>query len=374
MDTGTKISGAAHVVLIGWALLGGQFDSEPLPMATQEVAIISAEDFAALTTQPETPELTTEPQAPQAPEDTSETPDVSSREDTRPEPVQPEAQEVPEQETLPEADPTPLPPEAEVREDVATLVTPALPEPDTALTTERPVPRPVERVAPEPVAAPPPDVRPDPVPVPDTAPDPQAETPREEEVARQPEEAVDEIVPEPDPQVSTLAPSVAPRPPRTRPRPPAPRVAETAPPQETPTQQPQPDRSDAVAAALSEALQPAESEAQGEPAGPPLSLGEKDALRVAVSNCWNAGSLSTAAAATTVVVGVDMARDGRPVVSSIRLVSSSGGSGDAVSKAFEAARRAIIRCGARGYDLPAEKYAHWREVEMTFALKRVRVE
>ena len=35
-------------------------------------------------------------------------------------------------------------------------------------------------------------------------------------------------------------------------------------------------------------------------------------------------------------------------------------------QAFEAARRAIIRCGSRGFPLPAEKYDQWREVEMVF--------
>ena len=51
MDTGTKISAIAHVTLIGWALFGGTFQSEPLPMAVQEVSVISAEEFAALTAQ-----------------------------------------------------------------------------------------------------------------------------------------------------------------------------------------------------------------------------------------------------------------------------------------------------------------------------------
>jgi hypothetical protein len=41
--------------------------------------------------------------------------------------------------------------------------------------------------------------------------------------------------------------------------------------------------------------------------------------------------------------------------------------------AFDAARRAIIRCGAKGFDLPAEKYAQWREVEMTFNPESMRI-
>ncbi|MEM6478789.1 MAG: energy transducer TonB, partial [Pseudomonadota bacterium] len=40
--------------------------------------------------------------------------------------------------------------------------------------------------------------------------------------------------------------------------------------------------------------------------------------------------------------------------------------------AFEAARRAIIRCGAKGFDLPSEKYDQWKEIEMTFNPEQMR--
>lgn len=121
---------------------------------------------------------------------------------------------------------------------------------------------------------------------------------------------------------------------------------------------------------MREALGGAEQEV---PQGPPLSAGEKDALRVAVSNCWNVGSLSSEALQTTVVVTVDMAQDGKPVIPSIRLASSSGGSQAAAQQAFEAARRAIIRCTRDGYDLPSEKYGQWKEIEMTFNPERMRI-
>jgi hypothetical protein len=124
-----------------------------------------------------------------------------------------------------------------------------------------------------------------------------------------------------------------------------------------------------VADALAEAL----GGATQAPAGPPLSAGEKEAMRVAVSQCWNVGSLSSAAMATTVVVAVDMGQDGMPDTNSIRLLSSSGGDDSSARQAFEAARRAIIRCARGGYALPAEKYAHWREIEMTFNPERMRI-
>jgi hypothetical protein len=109
------------------------------------------------------------------------------------------------------------------------------------------------------------------------------------------------------------------------------------------------------------------------PSGPPLSAGEKESLRVAVSACWNVGSLSSEALQTTVVVSVAMNPDGTPIIGSISLNGSSGGSNAAAKQAFEAARRAIIRCGARGYQLPADKYGQWQNIEMTFNPEKMRV-
>jgi len=158
----------------------------------------------------------------------------------------------------------------------------------------------------------------------------------------------------------TRSPRPAPRP--ARPAAPAPRA-------------PDPARTeDAVAAALSEALAGAQARpATAAPSGPPLSAGEKEALRVAVSSCWNVGSLSSAALATTVVVAVSLTQDGKPQMETIRMVSSSGGSEASAKQAFEAARRAIIRCGARGFALPAEKFDRWRDIEMTFNPERMRI-
>jgi hypothetical protein len=107
--------------------------------------------------------------------------------------------------------------------------------------------------------------------------------------------------------------------------------------------------------------------------GAPLTGGEKNALRVTVQNCWNVGSLSAEALQTTVVVGFKMDEDARPVASSIELLKSSGGNEAAAKQAYEAARRAIIRCGANGYDLPKEKYEHWREITLSFNPERMRI-
>lgn len=78
---------------------------------------------------------------------------------------------------------------------------------------------------------------------------------------------------------------------------------------------------------------------------------QRAAFANSVERCWNVSNLSTAAVRTRVLIGFEVAADGRPVPSSIRLIESSGGLDDAVSQAYEAARRAILRCGAQG--LPA---------------------
>jgi len=125
---------------------------------------------------------------------------------------------------------------------------------------------------------------------------------------------------------------------------------------------------DALAAALGGG-----QESRDRPSGPPLTSGEKDALRVAVQQCWNVGSLSSDALRTTVVVAVSMGEDGKPNNGSIRMLSASGGGDSAAKQAFEAARRAIIRCGSRGFNLPVEKYDSWRDIEMTFNPEKMRI-
>jgi hypothetical protein len=231
----------------------------------------------------------------------------------------------------------------------------------------------VDRVAPEPVARPPEDARPDPETRTEITNDAGAETPQEQQEATAPEEATDRIVTEAEAaQVETLAPTRSPRPPANRPDKPVPAPTSTAQPVPDSVTEPAPDTSDAVNAALAEALTSGSDEPEA-PTGPPLSAGEKDALRVAVSECWNVGSLSSAALATTVVVGVSMGQDGKPIGESIRMLSSSGGDSGSARQAFEAARRAIIRCGSTGFDLPAEKYSQWRDIEMTFNPERMRI-
>jgi len=367
VNLGQIISGAGHLALIGWAVFGGAFKSEPLPFEVTEVTAISAEDFAALMDGPRAPDAVANVNTPEPPAVGEGAPELSSTADAAPDNAQPEAAASAEPDSAPEIPDVAPPADAEVsdeppvldppQDDVAALV------PDVS---PRPQPRPAPRVAPEPVAQPEPDVTIDDVDQQEAAPAETAEPVQEDTEATAREEATTEIVTEAEENdVANAAPPRSVRP-RTRPERPA------AQDDTQPAARPQTDES-AVNDALAEALGQAGGEGQGAPQGPPLTAGEKDALRVAVQNCWNVGSLSSQALRTTVVVAVTMSEDAKPVASSIRMLSASGGDGAAAKQAYEAARRAIIRCGAGGFDLPVEKYDHWRDIEMTFNPERMRI-
>jgi hypothetical protein len=91
-----------------------------------------------------------------------------------------------------------------------------------------------------------------------------------------------------------------------------------------------------------------------------------------VQGCWNVGALSTEAMATTVTVAFSIGRDRRPT-GEMQLVDWSGGSPAAAQQAFEAARRAIVRCGSDGFPLYPEAWDVWRDVEMTFNPESMRI-
>src|SRR5690606_22191810 len=149
-----------------------------------------------------------------------------------------------------------------------------------------------------------PSAEPLPEPIEEAAAPPEAGEVLETEENRDPEE------------VASAAPIASARP-KARPEKPAAPAAPAAPETETETASTAPETEGAsdtaVADALAEALA---GEASDEPApgtgtaasGPPLTSGEKDALVVAVKQCWNVGSLSTDALRTVVTVGVTMAQ------------------------------------------------------------------
>ncbi len=384
MNTGQIISGAGHIGLIGWILFGGAIRSDPLPFDVTQVTAVSSEEYAAIVTRSALAQETDQIAAPEAPDVPQESPDLNSQADAAPEAPQPDP--------APEAAPDPAPqppaeaPQAEVSDEPPAIEPPAqdmaalLPE-----ASSRPQQRPAERVAPQQVEPPAPDTAVDDVVREEAVPDEAAVTPREEAEATAPEAAATEIVTEAD-EVDEAAPLNAirpkPRPEQLRPTPqpeaqPETQTAEA----EQPEAQPDPEPAPATAtdsAGVEDALALALAGAAATPepsisAGPPLSPGEKDGLRVAVQNCWNTGSLSSDALNTVVTVAFEMSEDSKPIDSSIRMLDSTGGTAGSAKQAYEAARRAIIRCGARGFGLPADKYASWRNVELVFNPENMRI-
>ena len=366
MNTGTYISGAAHVALIGWVLIGDVFRSEPPEPTITDVSVLSEQAFQDLFTEPVGPEVavdTAEMTTPQAEDSLGEVAvpviDVAPELAERIDPAQPD------QDSQPDVSGVQLILPTEVADTAPTMAMPSLDSgPDIQIDdSPTPKPRAAPRVAPVPFMRPETDVAIDQA-VTEAAAEPTPEAEVVEEADEQdaaPEDATTEIVTEAEEPAG--APTSVPVP-QLRPRQPAP----ASPPAASPS---------ALSSALSEALDssptPPAAPEQPIPMGPPLTLAETEALRVAVSGCWNTGSLSSAALRTTVIVGVQMSEDGKPISGSIRMISSEGGQGDAVTQAYEAARRAILRCGVKGYDLPQEKYGQWRDIEMTFNPEKMRI-
>jgi hypothetical protein len=256
--------------------------------------------------------------------------------------------------------------------------------------TETPAPQEADIVAPEETPAPEEDAAEAPEPVEAVTPEEAepTETPVEEVEPAAPEETTTRIVTEADTPGAGEAGAVESSPrPRARPEQvaeaPAPTPEAELAPELEPEQEPEPEpevaatdtaTEDAIAAAAAAAVAEtlaAESETTSEPggtglaaSGPPLTSGEKDAFRVAVQGCWviDPGSETSR---VTVSVSFQLDQSGK-VAGPIELVSASGGSDTAIERAFEAARRAILRCQRDGFPLPPEKYETWRDVTLNF--------
>lgn len=386
MNTGQIISGAGHAGLILWVLVGGFFHpSRDVPeVAVTSVSLLSAKQYEELAAtavgKPDVPAVVEQPE----PAEPVLDPAVSPRPEAKPEtPPAPEAQPEPLQESTPDVtqiEPLPVPEEVVAPEPLAPVAD--VEQPLLVPDTEEAKPQDAPRVAPVPAEAPEPDAEVAEMPTPAVSPDaaPDAQVVEEDKPEAAPEAATTQIITE---AVETtdkpsLAPTSSARP---RTKPPA-RTAET-PEAEAPAAEAEAESSpapeedsiaDAVAAAVSEAdAEPAGNNGTVENAGPPMTDGEKDALRVAVQACWNVGSLSSDALLTTVTVGLTVAQDGIPDVASIEMIAFEGGTEASARQAYEAARRAIIRCGAKGFQLPPEKYEQWRNIEMEFNPERMRI-
>lgn len=402
MKQGATISGLMHLAIVLLVLFSGFFshrdDSQMIQVA--EVSLISAEVFdAAASKAPsvpqvepsldspaenandaETPEAEVPPEVPPAeaaaePDAADADPDLSGVQAlAEPDPAATEAPVLPDQ--LAEAEAAPdgaslVEPEA-IGEDAPTeLVVPT--ELAAAELTATDAPRIDTESAPPSEAEVAPEV------VPETTEVASAEPPPvvAEEPPAAPEEATVQAVPEPE--QSTMAPKSASRP-RGRPTDlntaveTAPEAVQT-PPQEAETPEPEAvaetesATEDAEAAEIAAALAAVASEPEAAaPSGPPMTAGEKDGLRLAVQKCWNVPAGLANAEDLVVTVGVELAQDGT-LAGDPYQVEPQGELGPGFRQAFEAARRALIRCAP--YDLPADKYEQWRNLEVVFNPKNM---
>lgn len=386
---GLAVSGGAHAALILWVAVGDWLFSAPEPQDVEiaEVAMISGAEFDALVAAAAAAPRTT-PSAPAAP-----TPPAAT--EAAPAPAPETAANVPPQPAPPEEaapDDAPdvialAPPQAEVQDAPPNPILAPVIEPSEQRLPEislRPRERPAQRVAPTPAEAPAPDA----APAPDTL------------AATRPEESTDPVEVPPDPvqeaapeeagtvieteenrteepvEVASAAPQSSIRPrarPDRQPEPETPAAPAVTP--AAPAADPAPEPEDAIAAAVAAAVAEGAAEGTGgtgtAPVGPPLTSGERDALIVAVKQCWNLGALSSDALRTVVTVGVRMTPEGR--VESVRQISTEGGTEASTKQAYEAARRAVERCGQRGFPLPPEKYDHWRDIEIVFNPESMRL-
>ena len=256
------------------------------------------------------------------------------------------------------------PPAAEPERVVPRIITL---EPPTAAVPPRA--RPVQRVEPNPTPPPPEPLRPAEEPVPELAPSPEAVVERPEETPAAPPEAAPETAAEAAPP-ATLALETAGRPLARRGNV-APRRSAQAEAVLAAVQQQRSPRQEATPATppteptVTEPTEPTASSATSLPVGPPLTGSEKDGLRLAVQRCWNVPAGLRDAQELKVTLAAELAANGEVINASIRLIEPAQAPDGRFQQAYEAGRRALIRCSPYG-DLPRDKYAQWRNIEVVF--------
>ncbi|OYU40610.1 MAG: hypothetical protein CFE33_00445 [Pseudorhodobacter sp. PARRP1] len=412
MDKSQILSGIGHAVVITWVVLGDWLFAprELPPPDSVQVSMVSESDLKAMQ------DAAAKSEKPPAP-----VPEVKPAARPKPQveappPVEPEAapaETAPAQPSpdIPVSDnPQPIeapPPIAPIAEEEQPIPVPTIDKKPKPKPAKRITDTPVEQTVDTPVEAdkPSPEVTDQPTDQPPVEENKPAESPQDSAAETKPD-AVKEDAPE-------LAPTSSRRP-QTRPDKPV---------VETPTEDPQvaideqaakdakakadaQAKADAKAAKEAKAKADAQAKADAEaadkaaleaaladaatdapaqdggqtdiPEGPPMTAGEKEGLRVSINQCWNIGTLSTAAQRIKLTLRVEMKEDGTPDSNGITMTTFSGGDDAAAAQAFEAARRAVIRgvkgCGGKaGYDLDPAKYSEWNVMNLNFDASGMRL-
>jgi hypothetical protein len=119
--------------------------------------------------------------------------------------------------------------------------------------------------------------------------------------------------------------------------------------------------------AAAPAPEPAEEaeEATSLPEGPPMTSSEKNGLKLAVQKCWNMPAGVRDASELKVTLAAELQPDGEVITASIKLIEPNPVPDARFKSAFDAGRRALIRCSPYA-DLPRDKFAQWRNIEVVF--------
>ena len=378
MSIGTYISVTMHASMVGWLLLNGNFESTPREISVTEVSLISAEMFdIALNNTPPEVEASIETAVAQPPVEEiapklSIKPDAPVMDREQPVMVSPQDDKTP-----PQISEQPEPLEDLVVILPSELISPTVSptSPDTLEISLKPKPRQSNRITSKTVAPSEPEVDIGDFTRDAVSPQEMLSSEKKPQTATAPEASTSEIITEAEkpsklPRVAVLAPEQSVRPKR--------RSIKIKLDKEQPKQTEQ--TIDPLAAALNEALTGSTNESESEASTESqktvieaLAPGTIRGMQLAISPCWNLGASSSAALSTTVVVGMELSIEGKPLASSIYLVGYEGGDDASAQRAFETAQRAINDCGAKGFELPADKYSAWKKVEITFNPERMRV-
>lgn len=268
----------------------------------------------------------------------------------------------------------PSSPKVDVPEPVAPDVTrnmppqkPVRPTIDSASVDDTPPPEPIKTAVADLV---PPVVKKEPDVQPEQEPEAKEETQAPEKLAV-PLDKPEQVKPKPEPKKEEPV-----KPKKSEPKKPAPKVKKEQPKPE-PKKEEAKEKEDDFLKKLNTALDKPASSSRSKQSdapsastgsrapvvGPPLTFAEKDGLQFAIKECWSVPTGTVDAEKLVVTVSVMLNKNGT-VNGQPALVSPKNTSNPGFKRAFESARRAILRCAP--YSMPAEKYGQWQKLEITF--------
>ena len=98
---------------------------------------------------------------------------------------------------------------------------------------------------------------------------------------------------------------------------------------------------------------------------PPLLDSEIENFRESVAGCWGVKNFDGSEKGS-VTIAFSLDRKGKIDPDSLKSISNTFEDSRSAQNAFQRAKRAVMKCGVNGYDLPTSKYQHWKRMELTF--------